>query len=250
MSTINLLPDDYIRKRWQNRANVLCVALFIVVMAGVGMASLVSENNSRHTREVLDRVNASYSEAAKLLAQMRQLEATKRAMLAKAKATGSLLEKIPRSYLLALVTRSLPKNASLTKVELKPGNARSVRRQRRRRSKFNAVKGKSKKGAPVEKPPPPPMIMEATGLAATDVQVAVFIANLNRSPLWTSVDLDYSQDKILNAHKKDMSNLRVREFKVTMELRPNVDVIDLVGGKSASGTPTASAESTTGGTQS
>ena len=70
--------------------------------------------------------------------------------------------------------------------------------------------------------------VEVTGLAATDVQVADFVANLLGNRLLASVDMNYTQDKVLNANKKDLPQYRVREFKVTMELRPNVDVIDLI----------------------
>ena len=126
MSTINLIPDDYLQKRLQKRANYLCVALFSVVMVGVATAALVSDRAYRNTQKVLDRVNANYAEAAKQLEQMRTLEASKRQMMGKAIATGILLERIPRSFLLATLTKALPGNASLLKVELKPGETRTI----------------------------------------------------------------------------------------------------------------------------
>jgi len=235
MSTINLLPDDYLRKQWQSRANMICVALFLVVMAGVGTASLVSDRSTRHTQEVLNRVDADYAEAAKLLTQMRQLEVTKREMISKAKATGALLERVPRSYLLAILARALPEGASLVKVELKAGTAkRQQAAPAKETSKFEAAKKKQEKAADSSEPQVPPMLVEVTGLAATDVQVAGFIANLNSNPLLASVDLDYSQDKTLNDRKSSDAKIRVREFRVTIELRPNVDVMDLPGDKSDS----------------
>jgi hypothetical protein len=53
------------------------------------------------------------------------------------------------------------------------------------------------------------------------VEVARFITNLVRCPLMKSVDLVYSQ-------QKNVSNSPVREFQVKMELKPNVDVIDVL----------------------
>ncbi len=226
MSTINLLPEDYIQRRSQHRTNVVCMILLAVVVAGVGAATAVSESNTRNTQQIRDQVNASYEQAATLLAQLRNLEAQKRKKIKKAKATAALLERVPRSYLLAVLTQALPKNASLTEVKLDPKrkilgqNSKLVKKS----SKFAAAKGK-KKQAPV---PQIVVTVEVTGLAATDVEVARFLANLLRNPLLTNVDLGYSQEKVLRARQKDLPDLNVREFQVTMELRENVDVIDLI----------------------
>lgn len=245
MSTINLLPEDYLKRRWQNRANVLCIILFGVVMVGVGAAAMVSEQNLGHTREIRDRVDASYAEAAKQLTEMQQLQSTKRQMVTKAMATASLLERVPRSYLLAVVARALPMNCSLVRVDLKPGRAKrqAPSRKSKKGSKFDAVKGKSKaQAAPVA----PPMKLEVTGLAATDVEVANFIKNLQDNPLMTSVNLRFSQNTILKGMDKDDPDSQAREFKVTMEIRPNVDVIDLLDldakNKSAQAAPSKAAE--------
>jgi len=232
MSTINLLPEDYLTRRYQNRANTVCIILFSVVMAGVGAATLVSERNSWRTRQVRDRVNASYAEAAKLLTQMQKLEATRRQMVKKAKSTASLLERVPRSYLLATLARALPSHCALAKVELsmaRPKRHRTVAKGK----KFAAIK--KNKARAKAKNSMPPMALAVTGLAATDVEVGEFITNLNANPLLMSVDLDYSQEKVLRTGKDSKHQLRVREFKVTMELRPDVDVIDLVKPEVANG---------------
>jgi len=226
MSMVNLLPRDYLACRMQKRANTICIILFLIVMGGVGMAALVSEHTTGNTREVLERVNASYSEAAKMLTQMRQLEASKKQMITKAKTTASLLERVPRSYLLAMVSQALPDEASVTRVELRPGKAKSKPRSPKG-SKFEAAKNKSADKEPTQNQMPP-MILDVTGLAATDMQVGSLIANLKDNPLLSSVDISYSQSKTLNERSTDKPKIDVREFKVTMELRPNVDVIDLL----------------------
>jgi Tfp pilus assembly protein PilN len=226
MSIVNLLPDDYLLKRLQARANYICIGLFAVVMIGVAAASLVSDRSNRNTKTVLDRVNSDYVEAARQLEEMRKLEATKRQMVAKAGATGALVERVPRSYLLAMLTQALPADTSLLKVELKPGKVLAVTASPKG-SKFDAVK---KKTEPTAAPQPagPPVVLEVSGLAATDVDVATFITNLKVSPVLASVDLNYSQDKLLDAGDKDSPKLHVREFKVLLEVRPDVDVIDLI----------------------
>src|SRR4030042_4436381 len=115
MSLVNLLPDDYIARQAQWRTNLLCTALFGVVMAGIVGAALVSEHNYARTRLVREQVNQSYADAAKLLEQMQTLEVKKKKLLDKAAGTTNLLERVPRSYLLATVTNALPEGGSLTK---------------------------------------------------------------------------------------------------------------------------------------
>jgi len=221
MSIINLLPDDYIKRRAQQRANVLCLTLFLVVMTGVGGAALVSERSFHHTRQVAQRVNEAYAEATKLIDQLKQLEGQRQKMLHKAELTASLLERVPRSTLLAVVTNALPRYASLTRLKLiprqivtrvdpKPASASEAgtqfekMQQQRAQTQTVTIVG-----------------IEVEGLAGTDVEVGRFIANLVRNPLLTGVDLVYSQEKAIGDY-------HVREFQVKMELKPNVDVMELI----------------------
>ena len=210
MSTINLLPDDYLLRKSQRRANILCVVMFAVVMATVGAAAIVSERNTANTEKVRDQVNIAYADAAKTLQEMQQLETQKRTMVHKAEVTGALLEKVPRSYLLAIVTQALPENVSLTSFNLTPQRVTSTPGK----TKFDSITGKSEDQEMV-------MTVEVTGMAATDVDVARFIANLLRCQLLSGVDLAFSQEKKL----KDTS---VREFQVRMDIRNGVDVVDLL----------------------
>ncbi len=91
MSTINLLPSDYIESRGRRRANVMCLMLGVIVITAVAAAGVVSERSSSHTQAVRDRVNASYTDAAKLISQMQLLEVQRTQMLRKAQMTASLV---------------------------------------------------------------------------------------------------------------------------------------------------------------
>ncbi len=120
MTLINLLPEEYIRRQRAQRSNRLCLYLFVVVMAGVLAAAVVSQRTGENTRGVLDRVDAQYRQAASMMNELGQLQARKKAMLEKAQSTSTLLERVPRSYLLAVVTNSLPPKASLQEINLYP----------------------------------------------------------------------------------------------------------------------------------
>ena len=212
MSTINLLPDDYLKRRWQARANRLCLLLFIVVIIGVLGAAVVSERSVENTLTVRDNVNDQYAEAGRLISQMQELEVRKARMLEKADLTSSLIERVPRSTLLAVVTNALPKGASLKELQL------ASKRILRATPARVVQKAAADKVAVVKKVRDVAVEMTATGLAGTDVQVARFIANLARNPLIRTVDLVYSKE--ISREK-----IKVREFQVTIALRNGMDAI-------------------------
>jgi hypothetical protein len=217
MSIINLLPDDYVKRRQQRRTNGLCLVLFLIVMAGLAAAVFVSEQSTRRTRRVAERVDAEYADAARLLGQLQELDARKQRVLDKAHRTAALLERVPRSTLLAMVTNALPRHASLTRFQLMPKQIVSRADGGAGESKFKNIQAQRAAATQVTEV----LTLEVDGLAGTDVDVAVFIAELIRNPLLTGVDLVYSQEKVLN-------DVPVREFQVKMEVKPKVDVMDVL----------------------
>lgn len=217
MSTINLLPDNYLERRCRRRAKVICLILFAIIMGAVVTAKAVSEQSRRHTLDVSNRITAEYRAAAKLIIQLQQFERRKAKLLHKITLSSSLLERLPKSRVLAAVTNALPTDTSLLCFDM---NIRRVitkadadKASRKRTSKFDARKRKRKASAPTVGI----VVTELTGLAGTDIQVARFIANLARNPLVASVDLVYSQEKLIE-------KFPVREFQIVMKLHADADV--------------------------
>ncbi len=220
MSTINLLPENHLQRRCQHRANVICMVLFVVVIGGIFLAAAASKRNLARTLAVRARVNTSYTEAAKLISQMHELEAQKVKMLRKAELTASLVERVPRSTLLAVVTKALPKGTSLESLDLQ--TQRIIRRAEP--TDTNKQTGSKLTTEPRKAPPTSAettVCAKITGFAATDVQVARFIANLARNPLMASVDLVYSE-------QKKVKDVTVREFQIKTVLKHQVDAIEFV----------------------
>jgi len=242
MSTINLLPKEYLRRRAHRRANVLFLILFAIVMAGVIGAETASQRKVQHTLEVRDHVDTAYTAAARLIKQLQQLQSQRQTMLRKAELTASLLERVPRSYLLAMIANALPENTSLVEFELETLHETAKFEKTSRDAKGTKRKGSKLTTTPrkdLHKPPPTTVIMKVTGLAGTDVEVARLIANLARNPLIASVDLVYSEEKLIG-------KIPVRKFQLKLELKPNADVLGVVraGGIAESQTLT---ETNTGG---
>lgn len=215
MSLVNLLPDDYMARRAQKRSNLLCAGLFCVVMSGVLTAAGVSEARYRNTRDVSERVNTAYADAQKLIEQLRTLEAAKQKMVAKADLTAHLLERAPRSYLMATVTNALPPGASLREFVLKCERKETTVVVGKGKTQFDAAAKRKK----AESESHLEISIVVTGMAATDVEVARFIAAMARCPMMDTVDLVYSQEKEFN-------KCTIREFQVVLTLRRGADVRD------------------------
>lgn len=214
MSMINLLPDDYILARQQRRANVFLLVLLAVVMTFVLGATIHSQQSTARTAQVRQRVDEAYDEAARMLAQMQELQAHKSRMLNKAEQTAGLMERVPRSYILATLTNCLPPHSSLTKMDMNIIRVVApvpVSKERAASAKFQALSAErtAQVSAPV-------IMIEVTGLAGTDVDVAKYIANLARNPIMQSVDLVYSE-------QKNYQDVPIREFRVKMAIRPGAD---------------------------
>lgn len=218
MSFVNLLPKDYVARQAQRRTTLLCLILFAAVMTGVLGAAFVSDRGLQETRQVYERVNNSYVEAAKLIQQMQQLEAVKLQMFKKATLTAGLLERVPRSYLLAMVTNALPPGASLKQLELCTKRREPIVISKETKSRYARTAAKrmaeSKLAARMG------VSIVVTGLAATDKEVAGFIASVARSPLVEpgGVDLVYTEEK-------EFQKVLVREFKVELRLKVDADVL-------------------------
>ena len=221
MSMINLLPEDYIQRRARSRAGMLCTLLFGVVMAGVVGAAMVSRRNGQRTIEVRNRVDVSYANAAKLIAEMQELQAQKKRMYAKAEMTSSLVERVPRSTLLGIITQALPEDTAITKFSLETRIIRQVQPSTDKKKKKRGAKFDKAMEAKQQASPRTHVVMHVTGLATSNLQVARFMARLKANPLLIPVDTVDSQEKTIN-------KVKVRQFEVTVELKPDVDAIDVL----------------------
>jgi len=214
MPIVNLLPEDYRRRRAQQRANVLCIALFAVVMAGVMGAALVSEQSAEHTREVRQKVDSEFNRAAKLINQLQTLESQRSVLLDKASSTAALMERVPRSYLLGFITNARPEGVWID--TLRMDTAVDVGRTAPpKRAKAKAMHQKSfSPTSPVSS-----VSIVITGGAFTDMEVARFIARLRLNPLVESVELGHSREQ------KNNDDV-VRSFVLVLQTYPGSDAME------------------------
>ncbi len=215
MSTINLLPDDYIRRRADRRTNIICVVLFTMVVGAVIGAHTVTDRSYVHTLEVQQRVDSEYATATELIQQMQQLEAQKSQMLDKANKTSSLVELVPRSVVLGVLTNARPPGTGLLEVRLETTRVDAVK------VKKMTLTGERRGQGANARTTSALVKVKVMGLAPNDAKVAKYIANLARNRLIDSVDLAFSQEK-------HMGEVAIREFQFNLVLRNDVDAVDVV----------------------
>lgn len=213
---LSFLPDDYLERRARRRTNVICSFLFVCGVAGIGSAFTLSERADARAQDKHAAVSGDYVEEAKRIERARQIQDKQRQIAHQAELTASLLEKVPRSYLLAEITNSMPSGVSLLDLNLESKVKTAPVAER---AKTAMEKKKEKKQSEEQKnaPPPPPkpkvyeVALRLTGIAATDVQVAQFISKLNQCKFLKDVNLVISDEFALEDET-------LRKFQIDMLL--------------------------------
>jgi Tfp pilus assembly protein PilN len=226
---VSFLPDDYLRMKRQRRANAICAGLFMVVLVAIGAAFSVSESRKKDADRQLQQINERYAKAARPIELFRQLQERQRHMNSQAALAAALLEKVPRSYLLAQVTNALPHGVSLLEFSLdaKPRNrpappaARAIGLPppQHQSGAAAAVVHVAHPESTDEAPQPRAYdtTLRIVGVADNDVQVAGFITTLSKSPLLQDVNLVVSEEYELDKHN-------LRKFQIETTLNPDAQV--------------------------
>jgi Tfp pilus assembly protein PilN len=219
---LSFLPDDYLERKARRRTNAICAVLFFVVISAIGGAFTVTEKSMREIDQQHADVTQQYTEAAKRIVQVQQMQEKQRTMAHQAELTASLLEKMPRSFILAEITNDIPTGVSLLDFNL---SSTVMTRPLPPKSAFELRQGQVS-GAPqvagitAAQPRIYDVLMKITGVASTDVQVAAFIAKLNSSPKFQDVNLIFTDE----FRGTESSDRKLRKFEIEMKLNPHAVV--------------------------
>ena len=210
---LSFLPEDYLERKVQRRTIVICGILAGIVIAAIGSAFSITERTNREAEQQHNAVVQQYSEAAREIDQVQLIERKQAQMARRAELAASLLEKIPRSNILAEVHNAAPDDVSLTEFTLA---------STRRTPAAGAPAPDAKKADPQAAPDPIAydVSIHVTGIAPNNVQVAEFIRRLGESPLLKDVNLVISDESLVKEQK-------VLHFTVEMSLNDQADVRNL-----------------------
>lgn len=228
MSNASFLPEDYLARKSERRTNIISLSLFGVVMVSVVGAFFVTNRSARVAMEQQASINAQYQQAAVQIEELTQLEEQKSEMLNKAELAAALVERVPRSILLADLINRMPDRLSLLDFELKSEKVKPPVKGAPPKSDSS---GRLKTGTPERaktkaeasdeptkiEPPRYKVLISMTGVAPTDLEVSKYMAELNAYSLLRDVSLEYSE-------QKDIEGRSLRQFKINMTLDPAGDV--------------------------
>ncbi len=226
----SFLPEDYLRRKSERRSIFISLALFAIVTMGIVGAFFVTHRQWNSVKQRQQEINGEYALETQKIEQLKKLEAQKAEMLDKAEVTTALIEKVPRSILLAELINRMPKQLTLTEFALKskrlndnpkPNNADG-------KGKPRSIAGpQTKASIKVKKDlEPPPKLkpvatkfefkIEIIGLSATDEDVADYVQSLVQCPLLQKVEMMYSGNVVID-------EVEMRKFRIEAMIRTVAD---------------------------
>lgn len=214
---LSFLPENYLERKVQQRTNMICASLFLLMVAGIGSAFSVAEKGRRNLARTRLEVDRQYAEAARPIQRVKELQAKQKQMAEQAELAASLLERVPRSYVLARLTNALPAGVSLADFVLE-SRARVTAAPVAKRPELRRAEPKAAEPARNE-PRRYDVHIKVTGMAPTDVQVAALITQLSRCSLFRDVNLVISEELQVAEHK-------MRKFQIELALVPEAQVTE------------------------
>lgn len=234
---LSFLPDDYLERKAQRRTNLICAGLFLVTLTAIGGTFHFSERSNREVERNYDKKLKEFTAEAQRIQQADQMQEKQRTMARQAELAASLLEKVPRSFLLAEITNAMPPGVSLMDFVLESkkkvasaqvGTTGGTAFESRKQSEANkkAAAAAAALNQQLAEMKVYDVGMKLTGIAPTDVQVAQFIRKLNTSKLLKDVNLVITDEFLQDGEP-------MRKFTVECMLDPTAEVNPAENNKTA-----------------
>lgn len=225
MARSSFLPEDYVAQRTERRANLISLVLFVVIMTAVVGAFFVTNNQWARVKIDQQQINQRYAEAAQKIEQLNELESQKTELMERAEIVKALVERVPRSILLAEIINRMPESVSLEEfgMQSKKDRTRTPPKSSNNSKVKSLTKTKDQKTkAELEKERKvsvPRFTVEITldGLAPSHEVVSQYLTNLLRCPLLRDVELTYSRQTIIEDQE-------MRKFRIVAKIDPIADV--------------------------
>jgi Tfp pilus assembly protein PilN len=214
MANINFVPDDYVQSNESRRANLMCLVLFSVVMAGLGGSFMTIKVRQRACGNEEQLVSAKMTKMQESITKFEELQTRRKEMMKTALTTAELIEPVPRSVLLASLTNNLPEGVSLVKLNLVQKEPPRSGTDKAVKPKYQAAQGQGRSESDVKVSAEKTLLtsIEIEGMAPSDLQVAAYIECLGKSILIDNVAL-------VESIEKKVDDVPFRQFKLTAMLK-------------------------------
>ena len=192
MNEPTLIPHEYVNERKEIRRTSFGVVLFVIVMAGVVAAFLVTNQQWDSVRIRQHEVASEFSEVGEKISRMEELRIARDDLVERAELASALVSRVPRSMLLDGLVERMPIRLSWTKLtmaskEVKKPVVRSNSKNDRLKPRGPAAapvrtRGKiNSNNDPADDRPVPRQYtttITLTGLALDEVDVSTYVASL------------------------------------------------------------------------
>lgn len=219
----SFLPDDYVSRKAEMRANFLSLALFGVVMFVVVAAFFVTNRQWTAVREEQEAINVLYQKEAEKIEQLKKLEAQKEEMMEKAEVTTALIEKVPRSILLAQLITRMPPEITILELALKSKRIEqrpvAVQPKAKRTIKIRTLSGATKiaeKDKPKIQAPKFEYTLTIIGVCVGNNSITDYQQALGACELLERVELEYIQETTIR-------EMKLRKFSIKARIRSDAD---------------------------
>jgi Tfp pilus assembly protein PilN len=212
---LSFLPEDFLERKARRRANILCGVLSVIVIGAIGSAFIISERSMRGVEAQFAEVDARYSKASQQIDAVQRMHTKQRQIVQHAELAAALVERVPRSNVLAEFTNNLPPGVSLVELWME------ARPRQTNAPAPGASSFEQKRAALEAKGKPEAQQLDAyikiTGVADNEGQVAQFMSRLNGSKLLSDVNL-------LQTDQITQDKVTMKKFQIEMRLNPDAEV--------------------------
>lgn len=221
---LSFLPEDYLEQKVARRANGICIILALLAGGAMLVGWYWLRDRNTHVEANFALVDQRYLDAARKIEQVNKMHEKQREVVHHAELAASLVEKVPRSNILAEVTNALPTGVSLLDLSMH-STLRQDASSAGNTSPGQPRAANAKDAQPVEAPKYD-VKLAITGIARDDVQVAQLMTHLGHSPLFQNVNLvisDVYVDPGTDRSKLDKAP-KLRRWQIEMALNPQAEV--------------------------
>lgn len=227
---LSFLPDDYLERKARRRANILCGVLAVIVLGVIVSAFQYMEKITKAVDAKYAGVEQQYTEAARRIEKVNQMRAQQQQVVRRAELAASLVEKVPRSNILAEFTNSLPPGLSLLNLSLDSKERASAAPPAMTAFEAKRAALEGRKVNAVVAPKSYDVYLKIEGVANTDVQVGNFMEKLKRSALFKDVNLifteEYKQTPQGSGGSGGKNDDVLRKFQIELMLNPSAEVVN------------------------
>lgn len=219
------------------------LVVFTVVMVGIVSAFMVTSQQWNEVRRQQRVIDASYAEEQVKLTQLRQLEEQRAELVDKAEVTTALIDRVPRSVLMAELVTRMPSRVTLLELDLVSKRIRATTppvptggAQGRASGGVRSISGSTRTAAPQRgatrgRPGAQPAAAEArprvepprfestltlVGVATVNNDIADYLSALKDCPLLQNVELSFIQTTVIDSVER-------RKFEIQARLRADAD---------------------------